>query len=521
VFPTLNPCANRIIPAIFVARRFVSRRAPSRFVALPRIIVDFALTMRSDALEVAMFSYRLIGKSFARCLVVSSVVSITTLNTLALAQADDLPRKTQLGVGIAPLTADERKAMKLENAHSSALKITAVSPIFTAAKAGIKTGDVLLAINREPLRPQMEMSTWVSQQKPGSKVLFELLRDGKPLTLETTWFERPREPDNDQYKVRYESLVSRGARMRTIITIPASLKTGERAPAMLFIPGVALGTLDVALSNPDAYSQIVRSFATRGYVTMRIEKPGIGDSEGGPAINADFLREADIYTQALNALAARSEVDAKRIVVFGHSMGGLWAPLAVERTPVKAVIVGGTVFRTWYEYMIENARRQNALSGEPLPKLDDEMRDVAAIQYFYLQEKLTPEKIIERSPSLKAAVEEEFKTPGYAMGRNHAFWHQVAAMNLPAAWDKVNANVLAFWGSSKFVASEIDHPMLVDFMNGKRANSAKYVRLPNSDHGFNDIATPKESQEKWGKPGSKFNPNIVEAVHAWLAETKF
>jgi hypothetical protein len=47
------------------------------------------------------------------------------------------------------------------------------------------------------------------------------------------------------------------------------------------------------------------------------------------------------------------------------------------------------------------------------------------------------------------------------------------------------------------------------------------VRLPNSDHGFNDIATPKESQEKWGKPGSKFNPNIVAAVHDWLAQISF
>jgi uncharacterized protein len=468
-----------------------------------------------------MNRHRWLGYSFARYFVASIALALTALASASFAQTGELPRKTQLGVGIAPLAAEERKAANLENAHPSALKITAVSPIFTAGKAGIKTGDVLLTINREPLQPQMEMQVWVSKQKPGAKVSFELLRDGKPLTLETTWLERPREPDNDQYKVRYESIVSRGSRMRTIVTIPAALKQGDRAPAMFFIPGVALGTLDVALSNPDAYSQIVRSFAARGYVTMRVEKPGIGDSEDGPSINADFLREADIYTQGLKALAARSDVDPKRIVVFGHSMGGLWAPLAVEQTPVKAVIVGGTVFRTWYEYWIENARRQNALAGDPLPKLDTEMRDIAAVQYFYLQEKLTPEKIIERAPSLKAAVEEEFKTPGYAMGRNHAFWHQVAAMNLPAAWEKVNASLLTFWGASEFVASEIDHTLLVDFMNGKRANSAKYVRLPNSDHGFNDVATPKESQEKWGKPGAKFNPNVNEALHAWLAEIKF
>lgn len=430
--------------------------------------------------------------------------------------SDELPRKTQLGVGIAPLTAEERKTANLENAHPSALKITAVSPIFTAAKAGIKAGDILLSINREGLRPSGEMQFWVSQQKPGTKVSFELLREGKPLTIESVWIERPREPDNAQYKVRYESVVSRGARMRTIVTIPAGLKAGERAPAMLFIPGVSLGTQDVALTNPDAYSQIVKSFATRGYVTMRVEKPGLGDSEDGPAVKSDFHREADIYTQGLKALAARADVDPKQIVVFGHSMGGLWAPLAVEQTPVKAVVVGGTVFRSWYEYVIENTRRQSALSGDALDDLDHEMRKVAFIQQRYLNERMTPEQIAALDPALKPIIDADFTPAGVHMGRNHAFWHQVAAENMPARWKKVNAKTLVFWGTSEFVASEIDHTLLTNYLNSLRPNSATYIKLPNSDHGFNEVDSPKASQEMWGKSGSKFNANVISEVHDWL-----
>ncbi len=430
--------------------------------------------------------------------------------------ADELPRKTQLGVGIAPLNADERRAAKLEGVHPSALKITAVSPIFTAAKAGIKSGDILLTINGESLRPSGEMQFWVSQQKPGAKVTFQLLRDGNPLTLESTWLERLREPDNAQYKVRYESVTSRGARMRTIVTIPAGMKAGERAPALLFIPGVSLGTQDIALSNPDAYSQIVMSFATRGYVTMRVEKPGLGDSEDGPAVKSDFLSEADIYTQGLKALAARADVDPKQIVVFGHSMGGLWAPLAVEQTPVKAVIVGGTVFRSWYEYVIENTRRQSALAGEALDELDSEMRKVAFIQQRYLNERMMPEQIVALDPLLKPLIEADFTPAGTHMGRSHTFWHQVAAENLPARWKKVDAKTLVFWGASEFVASEVDHTLLTHYLNALRPNSATYLKLPNSDHGFNDVDSPKASQEMWGKPGSKFNPNVLDAVHDWL-----
>jgi uncharacterized protein len=439
----------------------------------------------------------------------------------AAASAGELPRKTQLGVGIQPLSVEEASALKNLNIPDSALKITAVSPVFTAGKAGIKSGDILLNINGEALKPSTQMQGWVSQQKPGSPARFALIRDGKPLTLETTWFERPKEPDNDLYRVRYESVVSQGARMRTIVTIPANLKPGERAPAMLFVPGVSLITLDAALTNQDAYSQIIASFAKKGYVTMRVEKPGVGDSEGGPSFDVDFLREADAFRQGLRALIARPEVDPKRVLVIGHSMGGLWAPLILDGIQVKAVAVGGTVFRSWYEYMIETSRRQSALGGKSAKDIDTEMREVAAIQGYYFNDGMTPEAIAEKRPDLKATIAEDFPTKGYNMGRSHKFWHQVGAQNLPALWEKVDAKTLVFYGESEFVASEIDHPLLVDWINSKKSGNAKYVKLPRSDHGFNETSSPADSFAKWGKPGAKFNPNINDALHAWLAEISF
>jgi uncharacterized protein len=475
--------------------------------------------LQLDSKAIAMHVNSRLVLSVRTCIV--GVSLILCANALHANTTTELPRKTQLGVGIQPLTPEERSAIKDLTVPESALKITAVSPVFTAGKAGIKAGDILLSINGESPKPSNQMQLWVSQQKPGSAARFALIRDGKPLALETTWFERPREPDNDLYRVRYESVISQGARMRTIVTIPAKLKPGERAPAMLLIPGVSLMTLDVSLTNQDAYSQIIASFAKKGFVTMRVEKPGIGDSEGAPALDVDFLREGDAFRQGLKALMARPDVDPKRVLVIGHSMGGLWAPLIVGDIEVKAVAVGGTVFRNWYEYMIETVRRQHALGGKSAKDIDTEMRDVAAIQRYYLNDGMTPEAIAEKYPTLKDAIAEDFPTKGYAMGRSHAFWHQVAAQNLPALWEKVNAKTLVFYGESEFVASEIDHPLLVDWLNSKRVGSAKYVKLPSSDHGFNQTSSPADSFAKWGKPGAAFNPNINDALHAWLAEISF
>jgi hypothetical protein len=441
------------------------------------------------------------------------------------APSGELPRRTQLGVGIAPLNDDDRRQPALAEAPTSALKITAVSPAFTAARAGLRPGDVLLRINGEPLQPATQMASWVAQQTVGGDARFELIRDGRPMTLSARWIERPREPDNDSYRVRYEQVLSRGARLRTIVTLPATLKPGERAPAMLFIPGVSIGSLDASLEGASPYLQIVRSFARRGFVTMRVELPGIGDSDGGPAIAVDFERQADIYAQGLRALAARPDVDPARLLVFGHSMGGLWAPLAAADTPVKAVVVGGTVFRSWYEYVLENTRRQTLLAGTPPADVDDLMRRVAFVQQRYLHERLAPEAIAQLDPTLQPMIAEAFTPPGQHMGRVHAFWHQVAALNLPRAWERVisrpGTSLLVFWGTSEFVAAEQDHTLLRDFANRLRPGSAEYVSLPNTDHGFTDQPTPAQSQAQWGQPGTRFNPAVLDAVQGWLARTGF
>ena len=97
-----------------------------------------------------------------------------------------------------------------------------------------------------------------------------------------------------------------------------------------------------------------------GYVTMRVDKPGCGDSEGGPWPEIDFQAELDGYGQGLKALKAYSFVDPDKVFIFGHSMGGVMGPLLAAETKVKGVAVYGTVFRTWFEYQVENVRRQRA-----------------------------------------------------------------------------------------------------------------------------------------------------------------
>jgi uncharacterized protein len=250
---------------------------------------------------------------------------------------------------------------------------------------------------------------------------------------------------------------------------------------------------------------------------MRVDKPGVGDSEGGPGTEVDFEQELDGYRQALKALMARPDVDPSKVFVFGHSMGGLWAPVLAGETKLAGVAVAGTGFRTWMEYSLENQRRQSLLSGASAAAVHEEITRTSAVLTAFLVEKLPPAKIVERSPALRATVDEVFDAGGalYA-GRALAFWHQVNALNLPAAWAKASAPLLVLVGANDFLVNVLDHELLTAHVNALRPGTARLVTLPASDHAFLATTSQADSLAHWGKPGKAFDPAVLSALDAWV-----
>ena len=178
--------------------------------------------------------------------------------------------------------------------------------------------------------------------------------------------EWPREEGTDRYRVEYGDVASRAGRLRTIAFVPKTPAAKGRYPALLILQGLGMATLD----NPRpgepvekpvgtaVYRTIAAGAADAGFVALRVDKAGCGDSQGdAPAL--DFLGELDGYRAALKALKARPDVDPDRVFLFGHSMGGIFAPILAGETPVRGVAAYGSVFKTWFEYMLENRRRQD------------------------------------------------------------------------------------------------------------------------------------------------------------------
>src|SRR5262245_1422795 len=96
---------------------------------------------------------------------------------------------------------------------------------------------------------------------------------------------------------------------------------------------------------------------------MRVDRPGCGDSEGGPCRDVDFETEIDGYREALRALKQVDFVDSGKVFLFGHSLGGSMGPIIAADEPVRGIAGYGSGAQTWFERILGQGRRIALLDG--------------------------------------------------------------------------------------------------------------------------------------------------------------
>ena len=89
-----------------------------------------------------------------------------------------------LGIKGMEMSADIAKAMNLDVQRGAF--VSEVLPNSGSAKAGIKSGDVIVSLNGKPLNSFAELRSRIATTEPGTKVKLGLLREGKPVEVEVT-----------------------------------------------------------------------------------------------------------------------------------------------------------------------------------------------------------------------------------------------------------------------------------------------------------------------------------------------
>ena len=71
------------------------------------------------------------------------------------------------------------------------VKLSGVGPGSPAEKAGVRAGDIIVAMGTLDVADLQGLTDALRAHKPGDTVPLRVIRDGKPLTLEVTLGSRP------------------------------------------------------------------------------------------------------------------------------------------------------------------------------------------------------------------------------------------------------------------------------------------------------------------------------------------
>jgi dienelactone hydrolase len=304
-------------------------------------------------------------------------------------------------------------------------------------------------------------------------------------------------------------------RLRTIVTRPAGAR--GRLPAVLFVQWLSCDSIELPPDAKDGWSAMLRALITRsGMLWQRVDKSGVGDSQGPACSTLDYETELAQHRASLHALRARPDVDPRRVVIFGASMGSNFAPLIAADQPVAGVAVWGGGATTWFERMLRFERNALELGDTDPGRLAPEVISRATFLEHYLIEGKSPAAIAQADPELGKVWGRLVGTEGEThYGRPLAFHQQAQRQNWAGAWARVRSPVLVLYGEYDWFESRDAAALIADVVNRTRPGSATFEVVPGLDHHFMRYRTARDAYRENG--GVVAAEPVVDAMLTWLS----
>jgi pimeloyl-ACP methyl ester carboxylesterase len=382
-----------------------------------------------------------------------------------------LPRRAFLG---AELAADDLAF------GDGGVRLAGVRPDGLVAGAGLVAGDLVVTVAGLPVRDPCELGE--ALRRAGALAEVELVyRRGDACHTARAGVVAMSREQLDGIAVELGELhVAPGIRLRTLATPVHAARS-----LVLVLQGIACESVDHA-ATPDApLAALIAAWARCGHATLRFDKRGTGDSEGGPCRANDFHTELADARHAYAAAVARARGLGVPLFLFGHSVGGIVTGLlAGERRdadPLAGVIVYGAPVRRWLDCLLDSARRQLALRGASPEECD---AGLAAIR--------------------------RLATTGELNGRSAAYHAQLDGFELEPAWRAVDVPVLVVRGEHDWVVSADDQARIAALAR----RGGDVIDVPGLDHLFGWHADRDASVRDYGAGGA--DPALARATSAWL-----
>jgi pimeloyl-ACP methyl ester carboxylesterase len=442
-------------------------------------------------------------KRFGLLFVLQALWHITTA---ASAGADDeLPRRPFVGIQV--------------DAKDDHVKIVRIFPNSSASRSELKVGDTVRGIDDTEATTVSGFLSAMKGYRTGDRVKYRIERDKKDAVIEVALTEWPRERAND-LDILYDSVETKDARLRCILTKPKTAKPGAAVPAVLYIQGIDGASIEAPFAFLNPMRELIYALTRAGFAVMRCEKSGVGDSTGKPCEELGLHEEVVDFVNAVKKLKSYDFVDGNRIFLFGHSAGGWVAPLVASEEPVQGILVYGTVVRPFAEYLVENRRRNERLRTDRAPvDIEDEVRHLARFLHYVLAEKREVEVLLKDHPELAGAAKVVFpEKQGLAYGVRHlGYFREINDQNIARVWEGLGVPVLAIVGEFEIRTTAFDHEYIAEIVNSRHPGTASWKEIPKMDHGLTLHTSLKTSvRDEFKGP---FGPQVALESVEWIRKT--
>jgi pimeloyl-ACP methyl ester carboxylesterase len=429
------------------------------------------------------------------------MLRIAALLALALAGAtaigQPLARRADTGTAIAP-PGGGKPATIVRFRPGSALE-----------KAGLRVGDAIVAIDGQAFADGDEFGARIRKLREGNRVRFTVRRAEGDVELPVS-LPAMRKEAIPGVEVRYgEARSARGYRVRTYTSRPAN--ASGRLPVVVFIPWLSCGPVENPLDIDDGWSKMLRDVMREGGAqVVRIEKPGLGDSEGPDCADSDLEEDLAAFRAGIRAALEDPGGDPQRLILFGGSVGGALAPSLAAEFPVRGIVVTGGFTQTWLEHMLDIERRRLALAGQSPAEVNAAMRAFGGFYDRVLNRGETPAQAIAAQPQWKAFW---YDAPTRQYGRPMRYYQQLQALDVEGAWARVTVPTLVVWGEYDWIMGRAESDRAVQILRARDPALVTYEIRRGMNHHFDVFA---DAGSAFKEQGGTYDAGAARVIATWL-----
>lgn len=274
-------------------------------------------------------------------------------------------------------------------------------------------------------------------------------------------------------------------------------------PAVVLVGGSGPADRDETAFGIPIFGQLAEALANAGFVVLRYDKRGVGQSGGRPesATLADYTEDLRAATRMMSE---RKDVDRRRIALVGHSEGGSVAMLAAAKdNRVAAVALVSAIGGTGAElnlYQVTHAAERSNRSPEERQRTIDLQKQI--------QQAVLTGKGWE-SVTIPDALRRQAETP---------YFQSLLAFDAAKVMKDIDVPVLVVHGQLDMQVPPENADKLEALAKARKKGTVEVVKVPGVNHLL--VTAQTGEVDEYGTLGdAAVSQQVSGAIVSWLQKT--